>query len=83
MPGHHVHHLGDGGEAGGLLVVFDEVLEAPEDQHAHGHQGEEEAQVLPAGPHRVGDGLEAHWPPGQLEDPHDPRDTENLEWCCQ
>ena len=53
-------HLGDGGKAGVLLVVLDEVLEAPEHQHAHGHQGEQEAQVLPAGPHCVGDGLEAN-----------------------
>ena len=53
-------HLGYGGEAGVLLVVLDEVLEAAEHQHAHGHQGEQEAQVLPAGPHCVGDGLETH-----------------------
>ena len=50
-----VTYLRNGGEAGVGFLVLDEVLEAPEHQHAHADEHEQEAQVLPAGPHCVGD----------------------------
>ena len=62
-------NLRNGGEPCIRLGVLNVVLEAAEHQHAHAHEHEQEAQVLPTGPHRVGDGLEPHRPPGQLEDP--------------
>ena len=43
----------------------------------HGPQHEEQTQAHPAGAHCVGDGLEPHQPPGQLEDPLDPREPEH------
>ena len=39
------------------LFVLYEVLQTPKHQHPHPHQHEQQPQVLPAGPHRVSDGL--------------------------
>ena len=71
-------HLWNGGKASTRLSILYVVLQTAKHQHAHPHQHEQQAKVLPAGPDRVGDGLEANRPPGQFEDPHDPRNSEDL-----
>ena len=71
-------NLRNWGEAGLLLPALNVVEQAAEDQLTHPDEHEEKAKILPAGPDRVGDGLEANRPPGQFEDPHDPRNSEDL-----
>jgi hypothetical protein len=46
-------YLGNGGEPCVVLLVLDVVFQAPKDQHPHPHQQEQQAQILPAGLHRV------------------------------
>ena len=72
------HSLRDGVEAGVLLFVLCEVLQAAEYQHPHEDEGEEEAEIFVAGAHRVGDTLQADRALGKLEDPHYASDPEHL-----
>ena len=60
------------------LSILSIVEEAAEDEHAHEDKGEEEAQVLVAGLHRVHDRLEADGSSCQFEHTHDPGDSKNL-----
>jgi hypothetical protein len=46
-------YLGNGGEPCVVLLVLYVVFQAPKDQHPHPHQQEQQAQILPAGLHRV------------------------------
>jgi hypothetical protein len=47
-------YLGNGGEPCVVLLVLNVVFQAPKDQHPHPHQQKQQAQILPAGLHRVG-----------------------------
>ena len=76
--GRSPHALVDGVEPGVLRLVLHEVLETAEDQRPHEDQGEEEAQVLVARLHGVGNGLKSHGSFGKFEDPHYPRYPEHL-----
>ena len=76
-------NLVDGIESCVFHLILHEVLQAAKYEGAHEDEGEEEAEVLVARLHGVGDGLKPHGPLGQLEDPHDPGDPEHLHYPAQ
>ena len=72
-------YLRNGCKTGFWFFILYEILQTSEHQHAHAHQHEQQPKVLPAGSDSVSNGLESHWPPCQLKDPHDPGNSEHLE----
>ena len=73
------HGLGDTRVQGPLHVLLREVAETAKYQHPHEDEEEEQAELLVALPHGVSHGLQTNRPPGQLEDPHDPRYPQHLQ----
>jgi len=61
-----VHH---GGEAGIVGVLFEDVGQGGEDEHAHGHEEHQEAQLLVGVLQREAQALQAHAVASQFEYP--------------
>ena len=60
------------------FFLLSKEAEAAEDKHPHDNKHEEEAELLVAGLHGVGHGLQPHRAPGQLEHSHHPSYAEHL-----
>ena len=60
------------------FFLFRKVAQAWKDEHTHGEEQHEQAELLVAVLQGEGDGLETGGVSGQLEDSHDSHNSENL-----